>query len=179
MSERKGYQWLLILLLSGNFGIVFFDRNAFSFLTPFIQPELGLSNFQIGLIAGAFSFTWALAGLGVGRLSDYLGRRKLILVVATLVFSLASALSGLAGSFLTLLGARLLMGMAEGGIMPISQTLMRSRESKAKFRKAGKSRKKSAGRFCASSMIHRGVTWRESTSSCTRCLISRHNCARR
>ena len=124
MSERKGYQWLLILLLSGNFGIVFFDRNAFSFLTPFIQPELGLSNFQIGLIAGAFSFTWALAGLGVGRLSDYLGRRKLILVVATLVFSLASALSGLAGSFLTLLGARLLMGMAEGGIMPISQTLI-------------------------------------------------------
>ncbi|MCC7461160.1 MAG: MFS transporter [Gammaproteobacteria bacterium] len=124
MTERKGYQWLLILLLSFNFGVVFFDRNAFSFLVPFIQPELGLSNFQIGLIAGAFSFTWALAGLGVGRLSDYLGRRKLILVVATLVFSLASALSGLAGSFLALLAARLLMGMAEGGIMPISQTLI-------------------------------------------------------
>ncbi len=124
MKENRGYQWLLILLLSFNFGIVFFDRNAFSFLTPFIQPELGLSNFQIGLIAGAFSFTWALAGLGVGRLSDYLGRRKIILVVATLVFSLASALSGLAGGFVALLAARLLMGMAEGGIMPISQTLI-------------------------------------------------------
>ncbi|MFO1399661.1 MAG: MFS transporter [Steroidobacteraceae bacterium] len=124
MAENKRYQWTLILLLSFNFGIVFFDRNAFSFLTPFIQPELGLSNFQIGLIAGAFSFTWALAGLGVGRLSDYLGRRKIILVVATLVFSLASALSGLAGGFLALLAARLLMGMAEGGIMPISQTLI-------------------------------------------------------
>ena len=124
MAENKRYQWTLILLLSFNFGIVFFDRNAFSFLTPFIQPALGLSNFQIGLIAGAFSFTWALAGLGVGRLSDYLGRRKIILVVATLVFSLASALSGLAGSFIALLAARLLMGMAEGGIMPISQTLI-------------------------------------------------------
>jgi ACS family hexuronate transporter-like MFS transporter len=124
MAENKGYQWLLILLLSFNFGIVFFDRNAFSFLTPFIQPELGLSYFQIGLIAGAFSFTWALAGLGVGRLSDYLGRRKIILVVATLVFSLASALSGLAGGFVALLAARLLMGIAEGGIMPISQTLI-------------------------------------------------------
>jgi MFS family permease len=124
VSENKRYQWTLILLLSFNFGIVFFDRNAFSFLTPFIQPELGLSNFQIGLIAGAFSFTWALAGLGVGRLSDYLGRRKIILVVATLVFSLASALSGLAGGFVALLAARLLMGMAEGGIMPISQTLI-------------------------------------------------------
>jgi MFS family permease len=124
VAENRRYQWTLILLLSFNFGIVFFDRNAFSFLTPFIQPALGLSNFQIGLIAGAFSFTWALAGLGVGRLSDYLGRRKIILVVATLVFSLASALSGLAGSFIALLAARLLMGMAEGGIMPISQTLI-------------------------------------------------------
>lgn len=124
MAENKRYQWTLILLLSFNFGVVFFDRNAFSFLAPFIQPEMGLSNFQIGLIAGAFSFTWALAGLGVGRLSDYLGRRKIILVVATLVFSLASALSGIAAGFLTLLAARLLMGMAEGGIMPISQTLI-------------------------------------------------------
>ena len=124
MAENKGYQWLLILLLSFNFGIVFFDRNAFSFLTPFIQPELALSNFQIGLIVGAFSFAWALAGLGVGRLSDYLGRRKIILVIATLVFSLASALSGLASGFLALLAARLLMGIAEGGIMPISQTLI-------------------------------------------------------
>ena len=42
---------------------------------------------------------------------------------------------------------------------PTSHTLMRSRESKAKFRKAGKSRKNSGGRFCASSMIHSGVTW--------------------
>ena len=124
MAEDKRYQWTLILLLSFNFGVVFFDRNAFSFLAPFIQPEMGLTNFQIGLIAGAFSFTWALAGLGVGRLSDYLGRRKIILVVATLVFSLASALSGLAGGFVALLAARLLMGMAEGGIMPISQTLI-------------------------------------------------------
>jgi ACS family hexuronate transporter-like MFS transporter len=124
MSENKRYQWLLILLLSFNFGIVFFDRNAFSFLAPFIQPDLGLNNLQIGLIASAFSFSWAIAGLFVGRLSDHLGRRKIILVIATLVFSLASALSGLVAGFVALLAARLLMGIAEGGIMPISQTLI-------------------------------------------------------
>ena len=124
MNENKRYQWVLILLLSFNFGIVFFDRNAFSFLAPFIQPDLGLNNLQIGLIASAFSFSWAIAGLFVGRLSDHLGRRKIILVIATLVFSLASALSGLVAGFVALLAARLLMGIAEGGIMPISQTLI-------------------------------------------------------
>ena len=124
VTASKGYQWLLIALLSFNFGIVFFDRNALNFLTPFIQPELNLSNAQIGLFASALSLSWAIAGLFIGWLSDKLGRRKLLLVIATLIFSAASVLSGIAASFAALLGARLLMGIAEGGIMPISQTLI-------------------------------------------------------
>ncbi len=124
MAANPRYQWLLIALLSFNFGIVFFDRNAISFLTPFIQQELQLSNTQIGLFASALAFSWALAGLFIGWLSDKLGKRKILLVISTLVFSLASLLSGLAGGFLSLLGARLLMGVSEGGIMPISQTLI-------------------------------------------------------
>ena len=118
------YQWLLVALLSANFGVVFFDRNVFSYLTSFIQPDLNLSNFQIGNIASAFSFSWAIAGLGMGSLVDRFGRRKLMLVVATVVFSMASVLSGYASGFAWLLGARLLMGIAEGGIMPITQTLI-------------------------------------------------------
>jgi len=124
MASNKKYQWLLIGLLSANFGIVFFDRNAFSFLAPFLQPELKLTNTQIGLIGAAFSFAWAIAGLAMGSISDRFGRRKTILVVATLVFSLASVLSGMASTFIMLMGARMLMGIAEGGIMPITQTLI-------------------------------------------------------
>lgn len=123
-NRNTRYQWLLIGLLSANFGVVFFDRNAFSFLAPFIQPDLKLTNTQIGLIAASFSFAWAIAGLFMGTLSDRIGRRKLILVIATIVFSLASVLSGFAQSFVALLGARMLMGIAEGGIMPITQTLI-------------------------------------------------------
>ena len=118
------YQWLLVALLSANFGVVFFDRNVFSYLTSFIQPDLNLSNFQIGNIASAFSFSWAIAGLGMGSLVDRFGRRKLMLVTATVAFSMASVLSGFASGFAWLLGARLLMGIAEGGIMPITQTLI-------------------------------------------------------
>jgi len=118
------YQWLLVALLSANFGVVFFDRNVFSYLTSFIQPDLNLSNFQIGNIASAFSFSWAIAGLCMGGLVDRFGRRKRMLVAATVAFSMASVLSGLASGFAWLLGARLLMGIAEGGIMPITQTLI-------------------------------------------------------
>lgn len=124
MAGDKRYQWLLIALLSANFGVVFFDRQAFTFLGTFIQPDLNLTQAQIGDIAAAFSFAWAIAGLCMGSISDRFGRRKTILVIATLVFSCASVLSGFATGFVALIAARMLMGVAEGGIMPITQTLI-------------------------------------------------------
>jgi predicted MFS family arabinose efflux permease len=115
---------VLVALLSLNFGIVFFDRNALNFLMPFVQPELGLSNTQVGILASALSFTWAIAAFAMGGLSDAIGKRKLPLVIATLLFSACSFFSGLAGTFAMLLAARLLMGVAEGGVMPISHALV-------------------------------------------------------
>ena len=124
MKPSAGYQVLLVALLSVNFVIVFFDRNALNFLMPFTQPDLRLSNTQVGILAGALSLTWALAAFGIGYVSDRTGHRKRWLILATLAFSGCSFLSGIAGSFAMLLGARLLMGVAEGGIMPISQSLV-------------------------------------------------------
>jgi predicted MFS family arabinose efflux permease len=121
-----GYQVGLAALLSINFGIVFFDRNASNFLMPFIQPDLHLSNKEVGMLAGALSLTWAIAAFGIGLVSDKTGSRKGLLILATLAFSVCSFLTGVAASFATMLGARLLMGVAEGGIMPISQSLIAS-----------------------------------------------------
>jgi len=129
MGNSAGYQTLLVGLLSLNFGIVFFDRQALNVLMPFVQPELGLTQTQIGILAGGLSFTWAIAAFGVGKLSDTLGRRKLLLILSTIAFSLCSFLTGIASSFAFILGARLLMGVAEGGIMPISHAMVASEVS--------------------------------------------------
>ena len=126
LTNSPGYQMLLVLLLSLNFGIVFFDRQALNVLMPFVQPDLQLSGTQIGLLAGGLSFSWAIAAFFVGRLSDTLGKRKILLILATIAFSLCSFLSGLATSFLFLFAARLLMGAAEGGVMPISHAMVAS-----------------------------------------------------
>jgi predicted MFS family arabinose efflux permease len=124
-----GYQIMLVVLLSIHFGIVFFDRQALNFLMPAVKPDLGLNNTEVGLLAGLFSFAWALAALAIGYVSDRTGSRKGLLIGATLVFSACSFLSGLAQTFMMMLGARLLMGIAEGGIMPISQSLIVSEVS--------------------------------------------------
>jgi len=123
-AVSPSYQIGLVVLLSINFGIVFFDRNALSFLMPFVLPDLRLSNPQVGMLASALSLTWACAAFGIGVVSDKTGSRKALLIVATLAFSVCSFLSGIATSFVALLMARLLMGAAEGGVMPISQALV-------------------------------------------------------
>lgn len=119
----KGYQALLVGLLSLNFGILFFDRNALSFLMPFVKPDLALTNTQVGLTASALSLTWALSAFIFGALSDRTGRRKVYLIAGTIAFSLCSFMSGLATTFLLLAGTRLLMGATEGMVMPVSQSL--------------------------------------------------------
>lgn len=123
-ARSSGYQIWVTALLSLNFGILFFDRNALNFLMPFVQPDLQLTNTQVGMFSSALSLTWALSGLLVGQISDKLGSRKPVVVVATVAFCLCSFVSGAASSFMMLLGARLLMGAAEGGVMPVSHSMI-------------------------------------------------------
>jgi predicted MFS family arabinose efflux permease len=131
-TSRKGfwsYETMLMVLLSLNFGIVFFDRNAMSYLAPFVKPDLGLSNEQVGLLASGLSFAWAISGFVIGTIADRTGHRKAFLVVAVILFSLCSVVSGLAGSFVMLLAARMVMGVAEGPLMPISQSFAAAESS--------------------------------------------------
>ncbi|AQZ65141.1 Major facilitator family transporter [[Actinomadura] parvosata subsp. kistnae] len=132
-ADRYELRLLVILFLS--FGFVFFDRQALSFLAPYMDRDFGLSNAELGTLSGVLALTWALAGMFAGRLSDALGRRKPILVVAVVLFSLFSASSGLMGGFAGLLVARALMGTAEGAVLPMAQSLMveASRESRRGF----------------------------------------------
>jgi MFS family permease len=126
------YETRLIWVLTITFGFVFFDRNATNFLMPFIAADLHFSNGQIGLVASALSFTWAVAGFLGGAYSDRTGNRKGLLLISVVAFSLCSFISGLAASFIALFSTRLLMGLAEGPILPIAQSLVALESSAAK-----------------------------------------------
>ena len=131
-ARRKGYEVGLMILFSLAFGFVFFDRNALNFLAPFVAPDLHLSNTQIGLVSGGFSFAWAIAGYLGGALSDASGRRKSVLLGAFVVFSLCSGLSGIATSFAMLFASRFAMGLSEGPIMPVMQSLVVAESSESR-----------------------------------------------
>ena len=54
------------------------------------QPELHLSNSQIGILGSVLGLSWAIAGLGIGRLSDATGQE----MVSVFVPSSPTAFSG-------------------------------------------------------------------------------------
>lgn len=123
-NSNARYENTLLGVLFLTFGFVFFDRLALSFLFPFMADELQLSNRHLGMLSSVLALAWAVSGALVGAWSDRKGVRKPLLIIAVILFSLCSALSGLVGGFLSLLLFRGVMGLAEGPILPLSQSLM-------------------------------------------------------
>ncbi|MCO6056750.1 MFS transporter [Pseudomonas sp. MOB-449] len=120
---RRYENGLLVMLFAAN-GLMFFDRLAVNFLMPFIQAEFALSKLQIGALNAALGLSWAASGWLLGGYVDRREQKRVILVAAVVLFSAFSMLSGQAASFVTLLLARVLMGVAEGPVLPVSQALM-------------------------------------------------------
>lgn len=120
----RGYEMRVLLLLGLAYGFAYFDRMAMTFLSPFVQKDLSLSNEQLGWLGSGLSATWALGAYFVGRWSDRLGKRKPFLLAAMVIFSFCSVLSGLSASFGSLLASRVLMGAAEGPFLPICLAIL-------------------------------------------------------
>lgn len=118
------YENKLLLLLFCVFGCVFVDRLSLSFLFPMMSDELNLTNAHLGMLSAILALCWALSGAGLGAISDRFNIRKPMLVICVAMFSLFSGLSGIVSSFALLLIFRALMGIAEGPVLPISQSLM-------------------------------------------------------
>lgn len=122
--RNRRYEITLLLVLTLANGVVAFDRLTVAYLAPYIVADLGISNAQLGLLAAALSGAIALSALFGGRLADKTGKRKLILILCTILFSLGSGAGGFAMTFLALFTARFVLGVAEGPMVPISQTVI-------------------------------------------------------
>lgn len=112
------YEWKIILILSLTFGLVGLDRFILPVLFPSMMDELGLTYEDLGNLVGILAVFWGLSAFAMGFVSDRLGRRK-ILIPAVIIFSIMSALSGVAGGLVSLLIIRAIMGVAEG---PVAST---------------------------------------------------------
>jgi MFS family permease len=134
MEKRRSwsYENKLVTIFFFAIGFVFFDRLAINYLVPFIQKDFTLTNTQIGLIGSALAITWAISGPLGGYLSDRVKSKKMVLAIFIFAFSLVSLLQGFAASFVMLLVLRLAMGLLEGPITPITQSILAVESSPAR-----------------------------------------------
>lgn len=84
---------------------------------PALQTELGANPAQVQLIIAGYALTYGTGMITGGRLGDLFGRRRMF-VLAIALFTLTSALCGLATSPEFLLGARLAQGAAAALMVP-------------------------------------------------------------
>jgi MFS family permease len=124
MLVAKKYELGTVTILALCWALALFDITGIDYLMPFIAPSLKLSNTQIGLLFSLYYIPFGLSSYAAGILTDRLGKHWTLLFVVMLLFSLASALPGLATSFTTLLITRLIMGALGGPILPLAQTIV-------------------------------------------------------
>ncbi|MFW0759044.1 spinster family MFS transporter [Pseudomonas sp. H11T01] len=103
----------LLLLLAMVFADNFVGRQILAVMIEPIKAEFGVSDTAMGLISGlAFAAVYALMGLPAGRLVDRMPRTRL-LAMSCLLWAVATMACGLAGSFLALAIARMLVAVSE------------------------------------------------------------------
>jgi MFS family permease len=102
----------------------FVDRQILSLLVEPIKRDLQITDLQISLLQGlAFSIFYAICGIPIGRLVDSFNRRNIILVGGT-VWTTATALCGLANSYLQLFLARMAVGVGEAALGPAAYSMI-------------------------------------------------------
>ena len=113
-----GYEYKMVLLLTVGFGLVGLDRWI---LPPLFAARMGadlhLTNGDLGWLVAALGIAWGVSAIFMGGLSDRIGRRK-VLIPAVIMFSLLSAITGMATSFASLFVIRAIMGVSEGAVAP-------------------------------------------------------------
>jgi predicted MFS family arabinose efflux permease len=119
----SGWQWKVLVVLTLINFLNYFDRLIVFPMFPLLKDEFGVSDFRLGLLGSVFIVVHSIAVLPFGYWSDRASRQK-IMAFGVALWSLATALSGLATSFRMLVGGRALVGIGEGAYSPAGTAMI-------------------------------------------------------
>lgn len=104
----------------------FLDRQIVNILAEPIKGELGLSDTQLGLLAGpAFAVFYAVLGIPIARYADNAKTNRVWLIsICLAIWSAMTAICGVAQNFVQLALARIGVGVGEAGCTPAAHSLI-------------------------------------------------------
>jgi len=114
------YRWFVAALFFVIYTIASADRANLGVVLPFLRKEFAMTNTEAGGLVSLFLLAYAAAQLPSAWLLSKFGVRK-VFTVSMVLTSIATGLTGLAGSLASLKLCRLGLGFAEGPL-PIGVT---------------------------------------------------------
>ncbi|MEM3493560.1 MAG: MFS transporter [Thermoplasmata archaeon] len=119
--ERIGKRNLYILAVVG--GVISLAFGLFLPILPLYAKHLGADGLGVGILTSSFMLTRALVGPYAGKLSDMMGRKRIILF-GTFLYGFLSILYVIPDTWLGLALIRAIQGVASGAVWPVSEALI-------------------------------------------------------
>jgi MFS transporter, ACS family, D-galactonate transporter len=113
----------VVFLLTLSVLINYIDRSNLSIAAPLLKDELGISNTQLGTLLAAFFWTYGLMQIPAGWLVDHFDV-KWVFAAGFLIWSAATAVTGLLHSFAALIAVRVILGLGESVAFPSYSNIM-------------------------------------------------------
>ena len=118
------YKWYTLGVLTTVYIFSFIDRQILVILQESIKTDLGLMDWQLGMLSGiSFAIFYVVMGIPIARMADK-GSRRNIVAAAIATWSLMTALSGMAQNFVHLLLARIGVAVGEAGGSPPAHSMI-------------------------------------------------------
>ncbi|MEJ0038478.1 MAG: MFS transporter [Gammaproteobacteria bacterium] len=121
---RRSRAWYALFVLMLCYTLSYIDRQILAFLVEPLKHELSISDTKIGLLQGIyFAMFYTFVGLPMGWLADRYNRRNIV-AAGVFVWSVMTALSGVALSYVTLALARMGVGFGESTTNPCAFSMI-------------------------------------------------------
>jgi len=113
----------LVVLLAVALLVNYVDRGTIATAAPLLEAELSLSASEMGWVLAAFYWAYAPLQPVAGWFADRFGPAR-VLTAGFLLWSVATAASGLVAGLVTLIALRMLMGAGESTFYPSALSLL-------------------------------------------------------
>src|SRR6266571_2668224 len=110
MAQARTNPWLVLLVLTTGFFMIMLDTTIVNVAIPAMSAGLNTTLDQILWVLNAYILVYAVLLITAGRLGDLYGQRTLF-AIGLFIFTVASALCGLAQNPTELIAARVLQGV--------------------------------------------------------------------
>lgn len=132
----ESYSWYVMVVLVIAYAFSYVDRTIIALLVEPIRESLDITDTEISLLHGiAFALFYTLLGMPIGWLADR-GNRVKIISAGIFLWSIATAVCGLATSFIQMFLARVAVGVGEAALSPSAYSLVTDYFRPAKLARA-------------------------------------------